>query len=94
MLITLPANVHFGQIQVLAVNLHAFERIIIHKISANEFQLVLDSTIPVESNTPIDTNPPTHRVIISTYNTYENALLAFQGMITAFQNGSLVWSSE
>ena len=34
MLITLPVNVHFGQIQVLAVNLHAFERIIIHKISA------------------------------------------------------------
>ncbi len=94
MLIKLPVNVHFGQLQVLAVNLNAFERIIIHKISSNEFQLALDSIIPVEPNVPITDDPATQRIVINTYNTYEEASTAFQSMITAFQNGSVVWSPE
>ena len=94
MLITLPNNVHFGQVQVLAVNMHAFERIIIHKITNTKFQLALDSIIPVEPNMPVTNDPGTTRVVICTYNTYDEALLAFQSMITAFQNGSVVWSPE
>lgn len=92
MLITLPPNVHFGQIQVLAVNLHVFERIIIHKISDNEFRLMLDSAIPVKPDIPVDTDPPIHRITIGTYNTYDKALNAFGSLITAFQNGELVWT--
>lgn len=94
MLIILPSNVHFRQLQVLAVNLNAFERIIIHKISDNEFQLALDSISPVESNMPITNDPGTTRVLIRTYNTHQEALLAFQSMIAAFQDGSVVWSPE
>lgn len=89
MLITLPPNVHFGQIQVLAVNINAFERIIIHKLSNNEFVLALDSIIPDRPSVPISTDPGTSRVVIHTYNTHEKALAAFQSMLTAFQNGSI-----
>ena len=94
MLITLPVNVHFGQIQVLAVNLHAFQRIIIHKISDNEFQLVLDSITPTELDVPITNDPATHRIIIHSYRTYEKALSTFQSMMNALENGDVVFSLE
>ena len=44
MLIRIPNNVHFGQLQVLTVNLNAFERVAIRK-SGDNFQLTLDSTL-------------------------------------------------
>ena len=75
MLIKLPTNVHFGQLQVLAVNLNAFERVIIHKIKENEFQLALDSMMHIESNIPVTNDPGTHRVLINTYNTHEEAFV-------------------
>ena len=94
MLIRLPINVHFGQLQVLAVNLNAFERIIIHKISDSKFQLALDSIIHTESNIPVTRDPGTHRVVIKTYNTYEEALAAFESLIIALESGSDLWSPE
>ena len=94
MLIKLPVNVHFGQLQVLAVNLNAFQRIIIHKID-NLFHLMLDLSLPTDfsdSDSLIENDPARTVVSISTYDTYEKALDAFQSMMSALESGSVLWS--
>lgn len=91
MLIRIPNNVHFGQLQVLAVNLNAFERVVIRK-SGDNFQLTLDSTLQIEPHKPITDKPATQHVIIQNYQTQEQVLQAFDSMMKAYQNREQVWT--
>ncbi len=94
MFIKLPDNLHFGQLQVLAVNLNAFQRVAIYEIN-NLFNLTLDLSLPIDSSdNPIENDPAKTIALLGTYKTREEALKVFEDMMKALKNGCLFWSPE
>ena len=85
MLIEISNDFHFQNIQTLAVNLNAFEKIVIRKIDNAIFDLALESAID---------NSTIQHITIKSYETHKKAFNAYQSLKIALENKELIWSPE
>ena len=79
MFIKVRDNIHEGPIRVLAVNLAAYQRVIV-KPNGELFQLALEI-------------PGDHSINIQAYQSSMDAIKAFENLVEAMENGEQVWTA-